>query len=374
VAANRSRIAARSLRQRLRSRRKAALGRSPSRVQRRPHERSGYRRGVAGTASPSAPPSSPPDNPHGAPAGGAFRAHRQTIGLWLLAILFAVACVGLGRWQLDRYQDKHARSQLIERNYDAAPVPLAELMPSAGTRLDRALQWRQVEATGTYDVEHTVLARNRPHRAGSNDPTYGYEVLVPLRLEDGSALLVDRGWLPSGSRGTNPAEAPDAVPAPPTGPVRVVVRLRPSEPVRDRQLPPGQVSSIAVPRIAEMTGQPLRAPYGALVSEIPAPSVAPARLDPPALDGNEGINASYAVQWALFALLGLGFPLWLRRRQREAAAQDRAREQAEQEGAAAPPGGSTPSVARAPARPARPRRRRIWDADDEDEDADAVRD
>ena len=329
---------------------------------------------MAGTAPPSAPPSSPPGNPGGAPATGVFRTHRQTIGLWLMAVLFAVACVGLGWWQLDRYQDKHARSQLIERNYDAAPVPLAELLPSAGAPLAPALQWRQVEATGTYDAAHTVLVRNRPHRAGSNDPTYGYEVLVPLRLDDGSALLVDRGWLPSGSRGTNPAQAPDAVPAPPSGPVRVVVRLRPSEPARDRQLPPGQVSSIALPRIAEMTGLPLWAPYGALVSETPAPAAAPAGLDPPTLDGNEGINASYAVQWALFALLGLGFPLWLRRRQREAAEQDRAREQAEQDRAVGPAGVRTPSVATASPRPARPRRRRIWDADDEDYDVDAMRD
>jgi len=332
---------------------------------------------VAETASPSAPPSPGPSGgpsagtstapgvPDGGPTTGWLRDHRQTIGLWLLAVLFAVACVGLGRWQLHRYQDKHARSQLVERNYGAAPVPLTDLLPQAGAPLDPALQWRQVEATGTYDTEHTVLARNRPHRAGSNDPAYGYEVLVPLRLADGSALLVDRGWLPSGSRGTNPAQAPDAVPPPPSGTVRVVVRVRVSEPVRDRRLPPGQVSSIAVPRIAEMTGLPLRAPYGALVSETPAPGAAPARLDPPDVDGNEGINASYAVQWMVFAMLGLGFPVWLRRRQREAAAQDALLNGAQ--GHSATPGSpAEPDSSRAAARP---RRRRIWDADDEDEDA-----
>jgi cytochrome oxidase assembly protein ShyY1 len=326
---------------------------------------------VPETASPSAPPSTPPGPPDGGPATGWLRAHRQTMGLWLLAVLFAAACVGLGRWQLHRYQDKHARSQLVERNYGAAPVPLTDLLPQAGAPLDPTLQWRQVEATGTYDAEHTVLARNRPHRAGSNDPAYGYEVLVPLRLADGSALLIDRGWLPSGSRGTNPAQAPDAVPTPPSGTVRVVARLRASEPVRDRRLPPGQVSSVAVPRIAEMTGLPLRAAYAALVSETPAPAVAPARLDPPDIDGNEGINASYAVQWVVFALLGLGFPLWLRRRQREAAEQDAELNPGQEHGA---PPISTMARPDSPARPARPRRRRIWDADDEDEDEDTVRD
>jgi cytochrome oxidase assembly protein ShyY1 len=322
---------------------------------------------VAGTASPSAPAgtpqSSPPDGDGGAPTGF-LGAHRQTIGLWLLAVLFAVACVGLGRWQWHRYEDKHARSQLVERNYGAAPVPLAELQPAADAPFDPKQQWRQVVATGRYDAERTVLVRNRPHRAGSNDPTYGYEVLVPLRLPDGSALLVDRGWVPNGLRGSNPGQRPDAVPDPPTGEVRVVVRLRPSEASRTRQLPPGQVASIAVPRVAEVTGLPLRPAYGALVSESPAPAAAPAPLDPPERDGNEGINASYAVQWALFALLGLGFPVWLRRRQREAAAQDAAAAQADGD----PTNGGAAARGPRPTEPARPRRRRIWDVDDEDED------
>jgi len=275
--------------------------------------------------------------------------------------MFAVACVGLGRWQLHRYQDKHARSQLVERNYGAAPVPLTELQPSADTPFDPQRQWRQVVATGRYDTGRTVLVRNRPHSAGSNDPTYGYEVLVPLRLPDGSALLVDRGWLPSGSRGTNPAQAPDVVPPPPTGEVRVVVRLRAGEPARDRRLPPGQVSSISLPRVAALTSLPLRSSYGALVSESPAPASAPAPLDPPELEGGEGINASYAVQWVVFALLGLGFPVWLRRRQRQASAED-ARAGAPDAADERAPGSGSPATPR-------PRRRRIWDADDEDEDA-----
>ncbi|HKG49837.1 MAG TPA: SURF1 family protein [Actinomycetales bacterium] len=323
------------------------------------------------TATPSASPSAPGSPPSGPDCGdderpgrrtGFLGAHRETIALWLLAVLFAVACVGLGRWQLHRYQDKHARAQLVERNYGAAPVPLTQLQPSADAPFDPRQQWRQVVVTGRYDAAKTVLVRNRPHRAGANDPTYGYEVLVPLRLADGTALLVDRGWLPSGSRGTNPAQAPDVVPAPPEGDVRVVARLRASEQVRDRRLPPGQVSSIAVRRVADMTGLPLRPAYGALVSETPAPASAPAPLDPPELEGNEGINASYAVQWALFALLGLGFPVWVRRRQRQAAA-EQAREAGED--VREKPGGGLDAASITP----RPRRRRIWDADDEDDDA-----
>ena len=44
---------------------------------------------------------------------GQLRRHRETIGLWLLAITFAAACVLLGRWQLHLYQDKHGRAALV---------------------------------------------------------------------------------------------------------------------------------------------------------------------------------------------------------------------------------------------------------------------
>lgn len=302
-----------------------------------------------------------------------LRRHRETIGLWVLALVFASACVLLGRWQLHRYQDKHERTQLVSRNYDAPPVPLRTLLPSAATPLDPGLQWRRVTATGTYDVAGTTLVRNRPWTGPNADATYGYEVVVPLRLADGSALLVDRGWIPSGSGGGDPGRAPDSVPAPPSGPVNVVARLRPSERTRETSLPRGQVSSVSVARIGEPLGYPVLRAYGALASESPSRSPAPQPLDPPERDGSEGINASYAVQWVLFALLGLGFPVWVARRRRAVAAElaadvqaDRAAPDGRAAGDAHPPrpqGPGTPPDR--PLEPARPRKRRIWDADDE---------
>ena len=57
---------------------------------------------------------------------------------------------------------------------------------------------------------------------------------------------------------------------------------------------------------------------------MPAPCLAgcsrpaPELLGAPELDGGEGINASYAVQWLLFAVAALGFPYWFVRRGRRA--------------------------------------------------------
>nr|WP_284287037.1 SURF1 family cytochrome oxidase biogenesis protein [Angustibacter aerolatus] len=56
----------------------------------------------------------------------------ETVGLWALALVFAVACAFLGRWQWHRYEAKHEKSDLVERNTAARVVPLEE--PAAATR------------------------------------------------------------------------------------------------------------------------------------------------------------------------------------------------------------------------------------------------
>ena len=65
--------------------------------------------------------------------------------------------------------------------------------------------------SGTYDAAGEVLLRNRV-RSGEG----GYDVLTPLRLEDGTAVVVDRGWVARNDVDTGRASL-----APPTGTVTV---------------------------------------------------------------------------------------------------------------------------------------------------------
>ena len=69
-----------------------------------------------------------------------------------------------------------------------------------------------VTATGTYAVEDTVIVRYR-----TRDGASGVDVVVPLVTADGTALLVDRGWMATDNRGADVAD----VPAPPSGEVTV---------------------------------------------------------------------------------------------------------------------------------------------------------
>ncbi|PPK96172.1 cytochrome oxidase assembly protein ShyY1 [Kineococcus xinjiangensis] len=271
---------------------------------------------------------------------GLLRERRWVAGL-AVACAVAVVCVVLGQWQWQRRADRQARTAPLVANYDAPVRDLDAVLPADST-LQPGEVWTPVRVRGRYDPEHTLLARNRPL-----EKSYGYAVLVPLLLPDGSALLVDRGWIPAGQDGS----APDAVPAPPPGEVDVTVRLRRWEADRDNPAPQGQVQSIAAQDVAAEVPRPLREAYGVLAAEEPRPARAPVLLPRPPVD--QGPHLAYTVQWYAFALTSL--VVWVVAGRRELQAR-----------AAAGAGGDR--VAAPPAR-----RRRDQLSDEEAEDAEVER-
>jgi cytochrome oxidase assembly protein ShyY1 len=219
-----------------------------------------------------------------------------------LAIAFAIVCVLLCLWQLDRRDTALAELARIDSNYSSDAVPLAEVLPDPAS-FDLDDKWQPVTVTGTYLRDEQLLVRNRPYNGGP-----GFEVLTPLELSDGSILVVDRGWLPTG----RDQDSPDVVPEAPAGEVTVEARLKPGEPtLPGRSAPAGQIASIQLDEIAEALGRTTyTGAYGLMVTEDPAPAERPIAASKPARD--EGPHLSYAFQWLVFALfgfLGLGYAL-----------------------------------------------------------------
>jgi cytochrome oxidase assembly protein ShyY1 len=217
----------------------------------------------------------------------------------LAVVGLSIAFVLLGRWQWHRHEGRLAANALVDANYAAAPVPIEQVLPSPQSALPPARLWTAVRLTGQYEPEHQVLIRNRPLNS-----VYGYEVVVPLRLASGAAVLVDRGWLDAGQNFVRP----DTVPTPPTGEVTVVARLRFGEGSTGRVPPDGQELRIDLTRIAAVAGGPVYVgAYGQLDQEQPAPAVAPTLLPKP--DEDLGPHLSYAIQWwagaiAAYVMLG----------------------------------------------------------------------
>ncbi len=273
---------------------------------------------------------------------------KNTAARWTLyvviAIAFAVACAFLSKWQFDRSATREHANELIAANYDAAPVPVDDALPD-GTAFTDGATWQPIEMTGEYLADDTVLVRNRPLGG-----TSAFEVLVPFRTLDGREILIDRGWIP-------PAENsdPTAVPAPPSGEVTVIARLKPGEqlPASGRSAPEGQVPTIHLPLVAERSGTDIRTDaYAIMVSEDPTPATRPNALEKPEQD--PGPHLSYAIQWILFAVMGFVFIFSMIRTERKHRREDA-------EDAAAAERGEAPPVRQAK------RRRTDADADAEDE-------
>jgi cytochrome oxidase assembly protein ShyY1 len=228
----------------------------------------------------------------------------------VVALLVAAAFTALGVWQLARNGEKQKKVREAKAAYGApAPELVTISAPAAGT---------DVQVSGTYDPNpaHEILLRDQPQ---------GVDVLTPLRLDDGSAVVVDRGSVPLDA----------SIPPAPTGPVivRGLVNIAnapssQSAPERDQ----GRLSLAAVDlsKIKAALPYPVRDLYVTARYQQPAPASAGPRLpQPPPPDPVN--HMEYAIEWFAFALIPLvGWPvlMWRRARRttsepREPAARDR---------------------------------------------------
>jgi cytochrome oxidase assembly protein ShyY1 len=168
------------------------------------------------------------------------------------------------------------------------------------------LDYRPATATGSYDAAHEVLIFGR---ALQEEP--GHLLVTPLVLDDGSAVLVVRGWVPFAMQSAPVAEA-----APPDGTVTVRGFLVPDE--GDGSVVPndrGVIRTLDVRGIA--TTLPYRvAPLAIQLrdQEPPQPGDLPRPFPLPEL--SEGPHLSYAIQWFVFAAIALVGGVILLRRDR----------------------------------------------------------
>jgi cytochrome oxidase assembly protein ShyY1 len=240
------------------------------------------------------------------------------LGAAALTIVASVVMVMLGNWQLDRYRERTGINTRIDNANAVAAVPLTEVLTAptvAGTPgpdPGEGLAWTKVTVSGRYDPANEIQARGRT--VGSE---VGFEIVTPLILDDGTAVLVDRGWVPAPPGGA--LESPE-VPAAPTGRVTVVgqVHLSESRPApverRDGRL---DTRRISVPRLAGELPFPVYGAYVLLTEQTPAAD--PAFVTVPIPHEDSWQNGGYAVQWWIFA--GMVFVLfgWQARREAQEA-------------------------------------------------------
>ncbi|HSO49020.1 MAG TPA: SURF1 family protein [Acidimicrobiia bacterium] len=224
----------------------------------------------------------------------------------IVVLALAVVFVNLGFWQLRRLDERRLTNQVGESRYAATPVDLAELLSAAGDDVE-SLEYRRATATGVFQPDQEILVRSQVYQGAA-----GFHVITPLLGESGSAVLVNRGWVPLGLDTVPVVEAP-----PPEGEVTVTgwvrptqerMSLGPTDPEDGRLV---ALNRVDIDRIEEQVPFELAPVYLSQLGDQEPDR--PLLVSAPTFD-DEGPHLAYAVQWFGFMVIGVvGYLMLIRR-------------------------------------------------------------
>ena len=216
---------------------------------------------------------------------------------WLLfalaVVLAAYATWWLGNWQFRRLDDRKAENTVIRTNEHRAVAAVDDVLSPDADPSEQD-EWRVVSATGTYDAGQTVVVRYR-----NRDGAQGVDVVVPLVTADGTALLVDRGWLETDPSGADRGDIPD----PPPGEVAVTGYVRDNGTGDSTRVSDLSARAISSDEIGPAIGHPVYGGFVELRSEDPEPETKLTPVELPEL--NNGPHFFYGLQWWFFGLLAI---------------------------------------------------------------------
>jgi surfeit locus 1 family protein len=207
--------------------------------------------------------------------------------------------IGLGVWQLERREQKHALLAQMEARAKTPPAPVEILFVTG----DVFPAYRRATAFGTFDHAKEVYVY--APRADTGPTRQGFKILTPFVLASGGVIVVDRGWVPEA--GKDPATR---VGGQIEGPTELEGRLLPSSAPRTFTPPPDVASRTFFIRdtaaIAKAQGLTLHRTllFEASTRTPGGPEPMPTKLDIP------DNHLSYALTW--FSLGVVLFVIYLR--------------------------------------------------------------
>lgn len=108
----------------------------------------------------------------------------------LATLLFASIFAGLGRWQLERMDQKN---EIAHQHQTRATLPALTALPNSSTDFSE-LRFRKIQLWGEWLANQQFLLDNQVLNG-----RVGFNVLTPLVLADNRTVLVDRGWIALGN-------------------------------------------------------------------------------------------------------------------------------------------------------------------------------
>ena len=227
-----------------------------------------------------------------------FLLTRRWLLFFLAVVLMAWGATWLGQWQFRRLQEKRHENHVIAANLSAAPVPVTTLMRT-GHPPGPAIEWRRVTAHGHWDDRHSIVVKYQTSADGSP----GVHVATPLVTGDGTAVLVDRGWMSTPNNGAIRPKLPPVN----SGEVTVTGWVRQNATggaALVDQLSTRALSSATVSKVVPYT---LYAGVVDLAEQSPPPVRSLGRIELPD-DTSDGPHFFYGLQWWFFGVLAvIGF-------------------------------------------------------------------
>lgn len=153
-------------------------------------------------------------------AGGTRGRAARSPSLWLavLSLTAFVTLIALGVWQIERRAWKLALIDRVEQRVHApaVPIPSPASWPTVSAAND---EYRHVSVTGRFLHDRETLVQ------AVTEEGPGYWVLTPLKRDDGTEVLVNRGFVPSERRDASTRQSGNR-----EGPVEITGLLRITEP------------------------------------------------------------------------------------------------------------------------------------------------
>jgi surfeit locus 1 family protein len=225
----------------------------------------------------------------------------------LVVILGVLFLARLGLWQLDRLEQRRAANEILRIQLQQPPFELTAALADANPA---DYQDREAWAQGVYDNERqmTLTVQTWQGQAGAH-------LLTPLLLDENTAVLVDRGWVPN--RLATPQEwGAFAV----TGTAVLTGTIQLSQEIsRGAAVTPDPTRFQAEWYRVDIPVIAAQLPYDLLpfyLVQTPAPEDGdglPYRAER-VIDLSEGSHLGYALQWFTFSLmLAVGYLFFVRR-------------------------------------------------------------
>lgn len=259
-----------------------------------------------------------PPEPASSEARARPRSRAVPVVLAACALLVFAGFAALGTWQLFRLQWKLDLIARVEHRVHALPVPAPG--PAQWPQIQAAAdEYRHVRATGTLLYDRTTPVQ------ATTVLGFGYWLLTPLRGEDGSIVLINRGFvsaadLPRATRSDASADGQDRATTTVTGLLRMTepggAFLRRNAPAANRWY------SRDVQAIAAARGLSQVAPYFIDADATASPADSSSAFGHPigglTVVSFHNNHFAYAMTWYALALMVAGAVCWVAREERRA--------------------------------------------------------